>query len=568
MNFTQEQKNIFEFIEKQSENAIIDAVAGAGKTTTIIQCAKYIEDKSKILFCAFNRSISQEIAAKFHKIGINEVTVKTIHALGYHILKDNNNTGLPLTVKENYKYAELLRENSVVQALEPYYKKILKINKIKFEEYDDRAQFAAKNFIKKINIKLIDINDKYRATLTKENDIDEFRKLVEHFNIFNSVEIGKHNFAEEIEAYFEAHKILLAFGNKLAQRRMVIDYTDMLYLPYKWNQYPVKKYDYLFIDECQDLSKSQLAIAFKYAKKNSRILAVGDPRQSIYGFNGADTESFARIKKFTEAKQLPLTICFRCPKKVIEIAQQIRQDIVGNKKEEGIVQYVEFENLIKIAKPNDLIISRFREPILILVFRFLDNHIKVQIHEDEVLEILEEIKKIFTHKELNAVISQVPGGFKALKKAVSKRWQYIIEKEAQRIIDSVERNLYIKWEQEILEMKLNFLENKYEQWKNHSPTLMHIVKRIKDFISARENAIKLSTIHRAKGLENNRVFILDYDLLPYYRQDQKEWQREQELNLKYVAVTRALQELYLVQSKKIETLKKEETLFDNLPTDW
>jgi DNA helicase II / ATP-dependent DNA helicase PcrA len=565
MTFTDEQKRIFKFVEKQSGHGIIDAVAGAGKTTTIMECARFVQDKSKILFCAFNNSIASEIAKKFQNLGLNEVTVKTIHALGRQILQDNNNSGQPLRLEQN-KYKELLKDNAVIEKIKPHYQNIIRINGLEVDGVDDGRNFAINNLVNRINSRLIDIIQKFRATLTKE-DVNEFENLVIHFGIFNDIEVGKKNFKQEVGEYFEAHKILLEVGNTLSNRTMIIDYTDMLYLPYKWNQQPVRKYEFLFIDECQDLSKSQFAVAAKYGRKDGRILAVGDPRQSIYGFTGADIDSFNRVKEFTKATELPLTTCFRCPKKIIDLAKTIREDIIGTKKDDGLIKTIRLDEVIEEAKPGDLIISRLRSPIVILVFHFIDKNIKIQIHEDEVREIINEIKSIFKHNELTVVISKLTNDFEQLKTDVINRWLYIIKKNAERITDSVERNLFIDKEKEYLEAKLNFLHKKYEQWKNNCFTINDILLRIKGYISATNNAIKLSTIHRAKGLESDRVFILNYDELPYYRLQQKEWERIQELNLKYVAVTRALKELYLIESKDIDIIESEESLFDNLPFD-
>lgn len=565
MTFTDEQKRIFQFVELEGGHGIIDAVAGAGKTTTIMECAKFVKDKSTILFCAFNNSIAAEIARKFHKLGLDEVTVKTIHALGRQIIQDNNSSGQPINLEEN-KYRELLKSKEIQEQLKPLFEKILKINGLEIDESDDRKNFAANNLVNKINSRLVEINQKYRATLTKE-EVTEFENLVIHFGIFNDIEIGKKNFKDEIKEYFECHKILLEAGNLLSKRTMVIDYTDMLYLPYKWNLQPVRKYEFLFIDECQDLSKAQFAVAAKYGKKEGRILAVGDPSQSIYGFTGADINSFNRVKEYTQANQLPLTTCFRCPKKVVELAKTIRTDIVGSKEDEGIVHSILFEDVVNSAKPGDLIISRLRAPIVLLVFSFIDKNIKVQIHEDEVREIINEIKNIFKQNELNQIISSLSYGFDDLKTEVMNRWNWIIQKNSEGITDSTERNLYVENEKKYLEKKLDFLHKKYEQWKNDCDTLNDILKRIKDYISATDNAIKLSTIHRAKGLENKRVYVLNYDELPFFRLQQKDWERIQEINLKYVAITRALNELYLIENKKIETIEKEESLFDNLPFD-
>lgn len=564
INFTHEQNRIFQFVENESGHGIIDAVAGAGKTITIMECARFIKDKTKILFCAFNNSISNEIARKFHQLGMNEVSVKTIHSLGRSILQANNNTGKPITLEEE-KYKVLLKNPEIQDKISPYIERIIEINGFeKSNSNDERNRFAVNNIVYRINNRLLDINQKFRATLTKE-EVDEFEKMVIHFGIFNEFEIAKKNFKEELNNYFECHSILLNEGNLFSKETMIIDYTDMLYLPFKWNQHPSVKYDFLFIDECQDLSYSQFAVATKYGKRDSRILAVGDPIQSIYGFTGADIDSFNRVKQYTKAKELPLTACFRCPKKVVTLAQTIRTDMIGVKEQEGVVTSIQFDDIVNLAKPNDLIISRLRAPLVLLVFSFIDKNIKVQIHEDEVKEIINELKNIFKPDELNVLISSLSDGFNGIRFKVLSRWDWIINKNSERIIDSSERNFYIDSEKKYLQKKLDFFENKYEQWKEECSNLKEIIKRIKEFISSTDNPIKLSTIHRAKGLENERVFILNYDELPYQRMEQKDWEKTQEINLKYVAITRALSELFLIESKNQQSIEAEGSLFDTLP---
>jgi len=562
--FTDEQKKIFDFVKNENTHGIIDAVAGAGKTTTIMECANYITNKNDVLFCAFNNSIATEISRKFHERGINGVTVKTIHSLGWHILHANNSSGKDIKL-ENNKYQELLKAAEVKDALKPHYENILRINDLDpTNEFDDRNKFAVNNLLSRTSERLLEINQKFRATLTKEN-IEDFQNMVIHYGIFNSIEVNKKNFKEELLEYFRCTVKLLEFGDALSQRSMIIDYTDMLYLPYKWKMQPITKYGFLFIDECQDLSNSQFAIAAKYGRVNGRILAVGDPRQSIYGFTGADIDSFNRVKSYTKAVQLPLTTCFRCPKKVIELAKTIREDIIGTKTEDGNVTKISFDEVITLAKPGDLIISRLRAPLVLMVFTFIDKNIKVQIHEDEVREILNELKSIFKQNELNVIIATLPEQFERIKTEVMGRWKWIIKKNADRIVDKTERNIHIENETKYLEKKLEFLHKKYEQWKEECPNLTEIIKKIRDFISATDNPIKLSTIHRAKGLENDRVFVLNYDELPYVRLEQKDWEKTQELNLKYVAVTRAMKELFLIESKKPELIIEEGSLFDSLP---
>lgn len=567
MTFTPEQESIFQFVQSGTGNGIIDAVAGAGKTTTIMECARFAgTHSSSILFCAFNKSISKEIGEKLGKRGLNNVTVKTIHSLGYQMLEANKSLDIRINVQE-YKYDKLLKSEEVQRVLKPYYENILGIHNLQPEtaETNKYEAFAIKKLVFKINGRLLDINQKFRSTLTKDT-FEDFRNLVSHFGIFNDLDMKMKLFEYELQQYHQATLALLKIGNDLAKGTLTMDFTDMLYLPYEWKLDSLVKYDFLFIDECQDLSKSQLAIVAKYGRETSRVLAVGDPRQSIYGFTGADIESFDRVKTMFGASQFPLTSCFRCPSKVIDIAKTIREDISGFKKEPGVVSDITTDQVYSLAKPGDLIISRLRAPLLILVFGFIDKSIRVQIHEDEVKEVINELKNIFKHEELHARIDNYPGKLDGLKAVVLKRWEWIIQKEAERIVDPHERKMRIDDERNYLKQRLEFLNRKFEQWKQNCPTMADVIEKVREFVSATTNSIRLSTIHRAKGLENERVFILDYDELPMRHLEQRLWETIQELNLKYVAVTRAMQELYLVRDAKVEVLK-EKSLFDILPFD-
>ena len=83
----------------------------------------------------------------------------------------------------------------------------------------------------------------------------------------------------------------------------------------------------------------------------------------------------------------------------------------------------------------------------------------------------------------------------------------------------------------------------YYEW-DMVKSLKDILTRLKKLMAYEgADAIKMYTIHRAKGLQNNRVFILDYDKLP--SKAAREWQIIQERNLQYVAVTRAKIELFI-----------------------
>ncbi len=564
LTFTREQQAIFKFVREGEGHGIIDAVAGAGKTTTIMECARFAAEPARVLFCAFNNSIATEIGRRFKAKGMPAVTVKTIHALGFQILRENSDYGNRLQLNE-HKYLTLFKSEAMQQKLQPDLRALIELNGLNPGDKDDSRQtFAIKNLLYRVQKRLLNINQKHRAVLNGPT-YEAFEQMVRHFGIFTHTEENSKIFHDELELYHRMHRLLLKEGTEMAARSYIIDFTDMIYLPFVWQLGSSVKYDWIFIDECQDLSKAQFAVAAKYGRQGSRVLAVGDPRQSIYGFTGADVESFARVKRMTRATQLPLTTCFRCPQRVIALAQEIREDIVGAKRAKGKITEIGIEDVTAVARPGDLIISRFRAPLLILVFEFIDKNVKVHVAPDEAAEFIGELKVLFKQGERQANIKARYRDFDTLKQQVFSRNMWVIRQNAQKIAKASDREVYLQVETEYLEKRLEFLHKKYELWQKDCRSVSAILERIKAFVSAKENAIRLSTIHRAKGLEEERVFIIDYDQLPFSRQGQKDWEKEQETNLKYVAITRAMKTLFLVESVDLEEMEEEGSLFDSLP---
>ena len=72
------------------------------------------------------------------------------------------------------------------------------------------------------------------------------------------------------------------------------------------------------------------------------------------------------------------------------------------------------------------------------------------------------------------------------------------------------------------------------------------------------SSVVLSTVHRAKGLEERRVFVLRPDQLPLRWQNQQKWELEQEYNLKYVSTTRAKEALFFVTDERPIEIKPED----------
>lgn len=545
---THAQASIYDFVKNGTGNGIIDAVAGAGKTTTLIGCVDYLPKLHDVLYCAFNTSIRKEIQKKFHNHG-KSVAVKTIHSLGFHIIRHSIKAQIVID-----KYKTIMEDPEFFESLIPEINGILSINhflsvqgirslqkRTDLEWEEKNALNESSKFVGKIEIRLRDINDKYRLTLC-DNTFEAYREMVDHFSIFE--EDGCSD--DELRLFMSAHQKLLKEGNSIAASHGYIDFTDQLYLPYALNLSSKVQYGFVFVDECQDLSKAQLEVVKKYVRPGGRVLAVGDPYQSIYGFAGADSQSFWRVKDSFSCTPLSLTDCFRCPADVIKLAQTIREDINGFKTEPDIVAKIDNNEVMMNLRPGDLVLCRFRAPLLALAMKLVNKDVKIHLHPDEVKEFIGDYKAYFRPAELKKSITDetIDSFFEKIRERNEKK---IIKDNAN--VDFIIRSFRIKEAMSLLDESLKFFRKNYLDWQLN--TIDSILVRLKKTLSyLGDDAIKISTIHRAKGLENDRVFILEYNKLPVSRE--QAWETEQERNLHYVAVTRPKKELYLCMEKREE----------------
>lgn len=273
------QKVVYIYIEKGKGNAVIDAVAGSGKSTTIVNALKLIPKNKRVLFLAFNKAIVEELKIKVGNL--NNVDIKTLHSLGASATMRALNSQL-----QPDKYTAWVNNGIKYSSLSP-----------KSELLPEQMSTWKQNILK-----LIDLG---RVNLVKsERDLEELA--------------WKHNIDLEDNEVDIAIKGI-NWGERETQ---TIDFTDMIYFP-NVKQINMFKYDWVFIDECQDLNAAQRNLFLKCLKPNGRFVAVGDPRQAIYGFAGADVESFNLLKSLPNTVKLPLSVCYRCDTDIINMAKDI-----------------------------------------------------------------------------------------------------------------------------------------------------------------------------------------------------------------------------------------------------
>ena len=253
------QEAIFKFINEETGNAVINAVAGSGKTTTLIESLKLVDPNLSILFLAFNKNIKQEIEKRIKAANLS-VDINTCHGFGYSTILRNTDKEIVL---DNNKYFKLLKDL------------------IKYGQSDDIEAIKHYNFTEDDMQYTLGFNLEFQ----NKKEIIEFQKNVT--NLTNLLRLYVSKEPADIEMIIDKYDIvlsdkeielaiqLLTLGQKLNN---IIDYTDMLYLPLFYD-YDAPQYDLVMLDEIQDLNTAQKLLMLKAIKPNGRFIGVGDKNQ-------------------------------------------------------------------------------------------------------------------------------------------------------------------------------------------------------------------------------------------------------------------------------------------------
>jgi superfamily I DNA/RNA helicase len=327
----------------------------------------------------------------------------------------------------------------------------------------------------------------------------------------------------------------LKIGEEKAIKKECLDFTDQIWLPVKWKLNEAKwfkPYKFVLVDECQDLNAAQLELALILAGKTGRILAVGDPRQAIMGFAGADDESYQNIVTRTKAVELPLSTCYRCPRSHIELVNKIYPKIPiepSPSAASGSITQIDSNDVEKLIKLGDMVIGRKTAPLVSLCIRLISRKTKATVKGKDIGESLK--------KDLDE-IAKTPGySFEFFNSAVNQYKQIKITQH--QGLDNEEQLI------ENLKDKLQAITTIYQS-QSQARNIEDLKLYIEQLFSDENSPITLSTCHRAKGLEAERIFIYKPDDMPMRWKNQQEWQLEQEQNLLYVALTRSKSELFIV----------------------
>lgn len=489
-----EQLIIGDALAQTKRNIVIDAKAGAGKTSTIELLTKALLRKNpftKILMIAFNKSIVNELKERIDK----RIEIRTSHSLGMKILNANAS-------KRNCRMT--LNDKKSIESL-----KVL----VKLWEWDMSED---ENVEKMKTIHKL-------CSLARLNLCDSPAEI--------SAIATKHN----LEIYSDEAELTLKLINVLKKDKLTIDFVDMIYKPAFYAKHiDFDKYDFVFVDECQDLNAAQQKLMINSVADGGRFIAVGDPSQSIYGFAGADADSFDRLTKLPNTVTLPLNKCYRCSKKIIKFVQESTgsniQAFEGN--DEGVEPR---SGEIKELKLGDFVMCRNTYPLMKLCFHLLGQGIAAKVRGRDIGVNLQNIVKKSKRTRIEVF-------YKWLDNELDKTFKRLCKKNPDLTPDEImELNTFSLQREKHKVIKL--ISDKNVDVKNCNDLIEKIATIFTDNVNG---SVLLSTVHKAKGLEFDRCFVLQRDLMPS-KHAKLDWQKIQERNIEYVCYTRAKKELIFIE---------------------
>jgi DNA helicase-2/ATP-dependent DNA helicase PcrA len=485
-----QQAAFYDFVTNGSGSCVLEAVAGAGKTTTLVEALSLMT--GDVFFGAYNKAIAAEIKGRVPEFIDANVDVATFHAAGFRFWR---RVAKKVTVDAN-KCRDIFRASYGFE----------------FKGFESAA------------LQLVSLAKQAGVGIKglKDDTTEVWMTLVDHFNVDVPMFDGE-----------EAPELLVNIARQIIQNSVVIDeevidFDDMIYAPL-YHNVRVWRHDWVLVDEAQDTNATRRELALRMLKDGGRLIAVGDPRQAIYGFTGADADSLDLIAKATNAIRLPLTVTYRCPKAVVRTAQQWVSHIVAHETApEGEVLHADIADLSNTASPGDAVLCRFNAPLVANVYAFIANGVPAKI---EGRDIADGLKKLAMRWKIDSLSTLETRLDQYLKRETSK----LIAADKDSLISLLEDKV------ECLRVLINRVRT-----IERTATVASLLAEIDRIFGAEgqsRDAVVFSSVHKSKGREWNRVVWLTTGPSPYARQ---QWELGQEDNLCYVAATRAKQTLVMM----------------------
>lgn len=477
-----QQQAVIDHLNGKDGNVVVEALAGTGKTALIKMAFESRDIFSRDLYLVFNKKNQEEAASKMPR----SVQVCTLNSYGNSMCR------------KAFGYYK-------IDADKCWYTYLYKIRGLvtMTDEKEIKKSYKLASRIKRA-VSLL----KGHAVMTGQQAVDLLPTLMERYDI----EVD-----EEDQADFVKHAVeVLILSNR---NRKILDFDDQIYLPLLEGLSPAFRPDLTFVDECQDLNQAKIMMATGIG---SRLGIVGDRRQAIYGFAGADTQSMQRLIELVNGPVFPLTVNYRCSKAVIAEAQKDVPEIQAcDTAPEGKVDWIPKQDFRPQA--GDYVICRTVAPLVSGCLALIRSGQKATVLGRELGQGLKDMVEPYSGKSCKEAL--IP------------------------LQDWYQRELTLK---QNLNKDTTALSDKYDTimvLMESVDSINELVPRIDSLFSdTTSSGITFMSGHKSKGLEANNVYVLRPDLLPHPNAEQ-EWQKEQEANLRYVIRTRARVNLTYVEGK-------------------
>jgi len=560
---TTEQKDIVSSVEKYNRIKV-EALAGTGKTTTILAiilnyAELCIKKRKKILVLTFNRAIANEIQDKIKKERLDEVAqAKTGHSLALKYVKEILFSNQEIDPKDNLDI--------------DYISKLLDISSYQLSDIIIKVfeAFCKSNFvnINKETIKKVILSDfQLRSEVEHYEDRykEEYKEKISYFSnilkilnqsivkitpiTFVIVSFYKRNFFNITKFFMreiEIYEIIYIKVKQLFKKMMIkeCDLTHSFYLKFfhialfedSWFLDEVfSSYYAVLYDETQDADPVMVDILNKIPQ--SKVVIIGDDHQNIYAFR----KTMNALRNMKSETNLSLSINFRSTQKILDYANSIIKHLKGDTKE--LRSNIKESNIDVVETKTEAFLTRTNASIIEYILNEgKDKKIRFLRKVDEIFSLPIDIyERFFSNKQVK--VHRILNIFYSLEEFE----EYANQIQNIEYINAI--SLVKKYKEKIKEA--------YDIAKKHEN------KKYKE-----DEAITVATVHSAKGKEWDKVRLandfktiseifstlaknnIDFDeYLRIVKSNPEENQivlnAVQEINLLYVAITRAKSKLDL-----------------------
>lgn len=498
-----QQADFFEWIKTGKGSAILEAVAGAGKTTTLVEALKLMT--GSIFFGAYNKKIAEEIKAKAAPVARDGLFISTMHAAGFKAWTRAH----PKVVVDSSKVAKL-----VAAMLEVH------------PELTDCRQFI---------MRMVAVGKAHcMGVTTPMRDLNAWLALVAHYAMEDELP----------EGVAVADALTQVIGISISSREtchVTIDFDDMIYAPLAHDA-RFYQHDWVLIDECQDLNASRREMARRMLKSGGRLVAVGDSCQAIYGFTGAGADSVGEIATAFRCARLPLTVTYRCPKAVVAYVHQWVNHIQAHPSapEGNVTTFSPVPGSAgEATKPwfvqaapsaTSAVLCRYTRPLIQTAYAMLRHGHACKVEGRDIGQGLIKLALRWRVRTLDALETRLDA--------------YLAREQAKALAKDNER-LAQDAEDRVATLRI-FIERVREKHRGQAVNALDALKAEIESLFADDvqGVTTLSTGHKAKGREWGDVYWLQAALK--MRRPLLAWEAVQERNLNYVIGTRAKAALILI----------------------